>query len=401
MNNTFLGNVNPIGGYGIGVSSQLVGNNVNSVVMPQQKQENVSKNSLNFIADNGGCGHYRVIWPSFLLTAKEKYNIHTLNRIIPVEKFYDDLNVIRIQRQVSDEQLHVAKFLRQVCDKHNIRLCYEIDDIPLIEDIPDYNNHKFAYKKPSFRKNIEEIMNMCDEITVTNTFMRDYFRSKLQNQKVTVIPNFLPKFWIDRFYNEDKIKINFNKNKKKPRILYPGSAAHYDMTGKHADDVSAILNFVRKTVNEFQWVFFGGISPKLIDLVRNGKIEYHPFVDLMQYPQKMVDLKPQVIIAPLIPNNFNFSKSDIKFREGAALGVPTICQDIVTYSKSIYKFNKPSDLYSTIKELTKDAGVYMKASRKMREASKTYWLEDNIKCWEEFYLYRYDSSVRNELLKHQ
>eukprot|EP00992_Anisonema_acinus_P007739 TRINITY_DN3689_c0_g1_i1.p1 TRINITY_DN3689_c0_g1~~TRINITY_DN3689_c0_g1_i1.p1 ORF type:complete len:399 (-),score=-56.27 TRINITY_DN3689_c0_g1_i1:1152-2348(-) len=396
-----VNNVSPIGGYGIGVNKQFPIMGQTPQKPKIQTPQKPNNRAINFLADSGGCGHYRMVWPSFLMTAKEKYHIFNMNKIVPNDGFYQDLNVLRIQRQVSDEQYEVAKFLRKVCDKHGVRFCYEIDDIPLYEDIPDYNNHKKAYANPSYRNNIINIMNMCDEVTVTNKFMRDYFISKTSATKITVVPNFMPRFWIDRYYDENKLRNNFNNNKKKPRVLYPGSAAHYDISGKIPDDMTEIVKLMGKTLNEFQWVIFGGMCPSMVDWVKSGKVEYHPFVDLMDYPQKIVDIKPQFIVAPLQKNNFNFAKSDIKFREGAALGIPTICQDMITYEKSLYKFDNNNDLYDQIKTLSKDVGVYIKACRKMREKSNNWWLEDNINVWEEFYTHPFGDSKRKNLIKYQ
>ena len=52
------------------------------------------------------------------------------------------------------------------------------------------------------------------------------------------------------------------------------------------------------------------------------------------------------MIAPLQDNNFNKSKSDIKFVEAAVLGIPCLCQDLVTYSTApeSLRFKSAEDL---------------------------------------------------------
>ena len=53
--------------------------------------------------------------------------------------------------------------------------------------------------------NCVEIMDMCDEITLTCDFMRKLFQSKLTNQNVTVIPNFVPYNWMGYLFDQKAI----------------------------------------------------------------------------------------------------------------------------------------------------------------------------------------------------
>jgi hypothetical protein len=72
----------------------------------------------------------------------------------------------------------LLSWLRQLADKEGFRLIYEIDDICFSEDIPDYNKYKTAFTDPAIRKSAQEMMAMCDEITVTCPFMRDYYKKR-------------------------------------------------------------------------------------------------------------------------------------------------------------------------------------------------------------------------------
>lgn len=374
--------------------------NFNSELFRRNKNENKNKEivGVNYVADNSGCGFYRMHWPELLLNSKSGYFISNMKKmVINNPEFYEGTSVVRIQRQVSDNQFKLVKHLRQLCDRHNVRLSYEIDDIPFIEDIPKYNRNRKSYDNPRLRQNILDMMNMSDEVTVTNKFFRDYLKEKLNHDRITVIPNYIPKFWMDNFYDEDKLKQNYNKNKKKPRILYAGSGSHYDGSGRVKDDFSDIIPLVKKTYKEFSWVFFGGISRELIPLYKEGKIEFHNWAHVMQYPYKFRDLKINLAIAPLLDNNFNRAKSDIKYMESAAFGIPCICQDMSTYERAKYKFNTPDDLYGQIKSLTKDAGVYMNACRGTYQQKPDFWLENNLDKWEEFYHNPFNSEKRKKI----
>ena len=358
---------------------------------------------LNFYADYSGCGHWRMIWPEFVLRINQSFNISGGTVMIGDPNFYADVKAVRIQRQATESQKQFMSFIKSIQDKQKekMNIIYEIDDIIFIEDIPEYNRFRSAFDDPTIRKTSMEIMNLADEMTVTNQFMKDYFADKTGHKQISVIPNFVPKFWMDRFYDKTEISNNFEQNKKKPRILYCGSGAHFDVDSrvKHVDDFHHVQEVIRKTVKDFQWVFFGGYPLPLRDLVQAGKIEYHGWKSLMEYPYKIYDLKPQLMYAPLIDNNFNRAKSDLKFIEGCCMGLPTICQDMVTYENAFHKFKTGSELIDQIKFLTKDRKKYIAESKKARRFGETRWLEDNIGFYEELYKYPHGHPKREKINK--
>lgn len=366
------------------------------------KSANLTR-ALNFYADMSGCGHWRMIWPETILKCNQSLNISGGTVMISDPNFYRDVKTIRIQRQATENQKHFIEFLKKIKNdnKLNTNIVYEIDDIIFIEDIPEYNKFRKAFDNPEVRKTSMEIMLLCDEMTVTNNFMKEYFMDKTGHNQVTVIPNFIPKFWMDRFYDKSEISKNYESNKRKPRILYCGSGAHFDVDNrvKHRDDFHHVNDVIRKTVNNFQWVFFGGYPHPLKDLIMNGKIEFHSWEGLMKYPYKIHQIKPQLMYAPLADNNFNKAKSDLKFIEGCCMGIPTICQDLVTYSNAHFKFKTGDELIDQIKLLIRDRQYYIAASKKARAYGETRWLEDNIVYYEELYKYSYGNPNRKKINK--
>ena len=366
------------------------------------KQKELSR-VLNFYADYSGCGHWRMIWPESLLRINQTFNISGGTVMIADPSFYADVKAIRIQRQATESQKQFMAFVKKIKESRNdkMNIIYEIDDIIFIEDIPEYNKFRTAFEDPKIRQTSMEIMLMADEMTVTNQYMKDYFKDKTGHEQVTVIPNFVPKFWMDRFYDKTVISKNYEDNNKKPRILYCGSGAHFDVDSrvKHRDDFEHVNDVIRKTINDFQWVFFGGYPAPLRDLVQSGKIEFHAWEPLMNYPYKIQSLKPQLIYAPLANNNFNKAKSDLKFIEGCCMGVPTVCQDIVTYSNAFYKFKTGPELVDQIKYLIKDRKKYIAESKRARRYGETRWLEDNISFYQELYKYPYGHPDRVNINK--
>lgn len=389
----------------------IIGNTIGSVVSRgstspvQSPSKNINPpeqklRGLNYVADYGGCGHWRLMWPTQMLNATQQAIIHNSSIMIDSESYYKGLTSIRLQRQVAAHQLKFFKFLQSMKSKHDLNLIYEIDDVFIYEDIPLYNRFRSAYSDPSIKKIGTTIMKECDEVTVTCSYMKEYYSQYCDN--ITIIPNYMPQSWIDRYYDESVLYKNYDKHvkkKRKPRVLYSASGAHFDTTGynKYRDDFTHVNNVIRSTCNEIQWVFLGAFPMPLKDLVKSGKIEFHNWSMLPYYPSKIVDLQINLTIAPLEDNIFNRCKSDLKLIEPAALGLPAICQDIVTYKNAPYKFTTGSELIDQIKSLTTNRDTYIKSCRKSRAIAETRWLDDKLNMFVELYRYPYKSSQRKEL----
>ena len=371
--------------------------NSNNNIKPQinQKLEKPPETQLprflNYYADYSGCGHWRMIWPEQVMNAHNKAVVHGTTVMNVDPRYYTQTKAVRIQRQATPQQLEFVKFLRKLADANNFRLIYEIDDICFHEDIPDYNKYKTAFTDPKIRQSAQEMMEICDEITVTCPFMRDYYASKTNNKNVTVIPNFMPKFWIGGKSDINRTMESYEKNKRKPRILYAGSGAHFDVENrtKFRDDFEHVNDVIRRTVDKYQWVFLGAHPLPIRDLIQNGKIEFHPWKRLYEYGQGLYDLNVNMIVAPLQDSTFNKAKSDLKYIEACALGLPIACQDLCTYENAPIKFRTGDEMINQIENTLKDRKRYKSLCKKASQYAETRWLEDdiNIDCYTELYQY--------------
>ena len=92
------------------------------------------------------------------MNAHNKAVVHGTTVMNLDERYYGQVKGVRIQRQATPTQKQFVSFLRQLADKHNFRLIYEIDDICFGEDIPDYNKYKTAFTDPEIRKSAQEMM---------------------------------------------------------------------------------------------------------------------------------------------------------------------------------------------------------------------------------------------------
>ena len=134
------------------------------------------------------------------------------------------------------------------------------------------------------------MMNNSDFITVTTEELGHHYREKynVDITKFLVVPNYIPKWWFDGFYDLDKINLRYDSLKnRKPRIGFPVSASHYDQDNKNGgiDDFTHIVDLVKETIDKYQWVFVCGIPAQLNTDECRDKLEVYSGWDIYNYPK--------------------------------------------------------------------------------------------------------------------
>lgn len=352
---------------------------------------------IQYPADFGGCGFWRFLWPQIVLNMRQKAIVCHSQVYIRDFLHYNRANAVHIQRQAKEGQYNFFKKLIHVKKRLKFRLIYESDDALFPEDIPDYNPAKEKIIAESgFAR---EIIELCDEMTVTTPFLRDYYLKKTGQQKITVIPNYPPLFWIGDYYSEELILRNYRIHKERPRILYAGSASHFNLglqANDTLDDFSHVKDAIIATADKFKWIFVGGFPKILAPFVQKGMIEYHPWQTIDSYPRFLAKLQINMWIAPLHDSEFNKAKSDLKFLEATALGLPIACQDMCTYAVAPIRFRTGEEMVQKIQETLVTEETFIAASRRARNLLEGRWLEreENIGKYLDIYTLPYGDPSR-------
>jgi len=364
---------------------------------PIEMAEATIPRAINYYGDHGGCGFWRMGWAEYLLNIKQKASMAGLTAMVLSEGFYQNIKAIRLQRQATPNQKAFVNSLKELSKKFDFKLIYEVDDIVFKDDIPDFNRCKDAFNNPEIVQTILDIMNVVDEFTVTCQYMKDYYIEKTGRTQFNVLPNYAPRFWLDRFYNPKRLEEIFEKNKKRPRILYAGSGVHADVVNRtnQKDDFEHVVQQIIKTRKDFKFVWKGCFPLSCKPFIDNGEMEFLPWSDLQDYPQGLYNANSSVTFASLQDNIFNRAKSNIKMIEAGALGMPGIFQDMCTYQDANLKFKSGDDLIDQLKFITKDVSRYMDYSAKGRAFADTMWLEDHLDESMAIYFTKWGSKERN------
>lgn len=179
--------------------------------------------------------------------------------------------------------------------------------------IPRFNRGRGAFEGEQVQANIRQMLNAADFVTVTTDYLKQAYHDfyGVPEENIIALPNLLPRYLFGDRYDPKKKLEQFKSEKAKPRIGIVSSLSHYNIDGVRedrqgrscrkqkrpdgtevwvneakqevpeadtseiVDDIDAILDCIRETSDDVQWVFFGYCPPKLQDLVKKGKVEVH------------------------------------------------------------------------------------------------------------------------------
>ena len=302
--------------------------------------------SYTYVADYQGCGHIRVIFPSLFLnnhriegyTFISSYGSHFIHD----NSFYKSLTYLQFQRAATTQHYNIIKhYMVNVKPIAKTPLVYEIDD--LLFDVPEWNRASSYYK--AYEDSIKKIMSTVDGMIVSTNKLKEVYGEYCKN--INIIPNHLVKFLWGGVMEPDFTN-------KKIRILYQGSDNHFATKALAKEGVSGgdfdykLMDFIRKTSNDYTWVFMGGYPLELEDLKNSGKIEYHGWKNIFEYPSYVKKLKPDICLAPLSKNLFNECKCLIGNTYVTTDSGIKMIRDVKVGDKVCQK-NEFKDVLSTVK----------------------------------------------------
>ena len=359
---------------------------------PAQAMRNLGRNHVfgSTHIDVGGCSYYRILFISQLLSQVYDNALFCDARLLfNYREIFPFLASFRLQRACSVGNL---RWFREVLlpAKRQFRfpVVYEIDDILVREDIPEYNCYRDIFREG--KDAIPVFMDGSDAVTVTCDPLADYYSRKfgLPREKFRVIPNYLPRYFFDT-YDEavilDRIR---SQRSRKPRICFSCSMSHFDMKRTGAgDDFSGILDWIAANRRKYEFVFHGGFPPALAQYADDfTRIPIGPFLD---YPRVRRSIRADLFIQPLRRSMFNECKSPIKLLESWAEGTPAFVQDLGSYMKIAPDacFDTADKLDRMVGALFADPDAQLQTIRANYARMKDYWLDDHLNEWLEVMLF--------------
>ncbi len=264
--------------------------------------------------ETGACAVIRILGP---MLANNWNVIWSAKQSAPDIPFEFDVarqaDVIIIQRQYPSEL--TEKILRAIISL-GIPIVFDLDDMLL--DIP--SNHPCFHGLKKHKPYIKWILKEADIITVSTNPLKKSL-SKYTGRPIHVNPNFID---FNLFHTPPKLCNNqFN-------FLVSGTSTHQRDWALIEEPIVQILKIYEEKVN---FVFFGDTPKRFIDHPAVNFIDYQS--NYKQYATQLKELDVHAALIPLEDTKFNQGKSNIKWLEYSAAGIPGAFSDITPYNSCI------------------------------------------------------------------
>lgn len=317
---------------------------------------------LSIHADAMGCGEYRIIAPMRALTRAGKLmGWDAAGYFHPREYARMDPDAIVFQRQVEWGQIEFIQRISRISRAFRI---FELDD--LITNIPIMSSQKKLFvEQKDVAKRFRKAVSLCQRFVVSTDYLAEAFKGYCD--EIVVVPNYLERARWDGHAPR-------RRGGGRARVGWAGSATH-------AGDLRLIVDVVKATADEVDWVFFGMCPDPIRPLVR----EFHEPVKLDDYPARLASLDLDLAIAPLEDIPFNHGKSHLRLLEYGIMGYPVICSDITPYRGDYPVTRVPNKFKAwveAIREQVADRDALARRGDLMREHVERHWmLEDHLDVW--------------------
>lgn len=269
--------------------------------------------TVSSLGDSGGSAYYRVLLPLLFCDAAGHIQLRMPNQFhfYPVEYLKTiKPDTIVFHRSHTDPQ---RKYINELSHEIDLLKVYTIDD--WVGKVPKESPHYKAVS-PTADKEIKKAIGLCDRLIVTNDYLANVYGYK---KDTTVIPNYLPSTsWVG-LYATNPRKPNLETNRP-IRIGWSGGMGH-------PGDLKILREIADILGEKVRWVFLGDI-PTGFD---QGNSEVHQPVSPTEYSKQLYSLNLDLALAPLLDNEFNRAKSNLRILEYGACGYPVIASNVLPY----------------------------------------------------------------------
>lgn len=217
--------------------------------------------------------------------------------------------------------------------KHQKPFVIEMDDNYV--DVPTWNEAYQGFRNgSSFRRIALDSMRNADALMVTTPHLAETYAGV--NDDIYLIENSLDFKGDRKFVGWDKVTVRKHQG---TRIGWIGGRAHFE-------DLMMVAPVLRKTLEKYPDVTLCLVNSALKPSCEALKRPY-PFEGLknVHYADRSVAINRyapfaasfgfDIGIAPLVDCNFNRSKSNLRWLEYSAMGIPTIASQVSHYQQTV------------------------------------------------------------------
>jgi glycosyltransferase involved in cell wall biosynthesis len=283
-----------------------------------------------------------------------------------------EADVVVIQR--SFPRFETIELMQWVLFESGKPVVYETDD--QLTAIPESHSQYRTYLR--YRSLIASCIVNCDAVIVSTEALKDFYTPL--NPRIYVHSNTLNEsMWFHPLANRGSRSI------RQPIIIgFAGSTTH---VADLAFIEEALERIRAKFGERVRFMFFGCITDRLAHLP--GLIHKAGFLPYNEYPALLRSLKLDIGLAPLDDSTFNSCKSNIKYLEYAACGIPGIYSELPAYQDSVRQGvtgflvkNTPQSWFDAIETLVENSELAEQiASAAFEDVWNRFSMHKNAKTW--------------------
>lgn len=212
---------------------------------------------------------------------------------------------------------HSLDFWMDMRNRHQKPFLMEIDDY--VSDIP-VENAGFQQLRPGGMRHrvMMEQMRMSDALIVSTPYLASQYEG--MNENIHVIPNSIDFEEWDNAYESQK-------KGPRTRIGWIGG-------GSHNADLEMVRPVIEELCKDDVWFYCIHGVPESFKGMRNVYWT-HKWSKINLYPKFLASFKFDIGIAPLVDNNFNRGKSNLRWLEYSALKIPTVASPLPDFERAI------------------------------------------------------------------
>lgn len=305
----------------------------------------------------------RSLWPAEQL-ATQDFDARASNHYWPNPD--DDCDLMFIHRPL------VADTLARIAFYQSRGVFVIVDEDDDLEHVPKSNIFAKKFTK-ELRANHEAAIRQADAITVTTTKLLGVYGSWAK--RVHLVPNYLPSVVRSaRWTGADK--------STSVLIGWTGEV------GTHEDDLAWLRPAFETLFDGARFIHVGNGSAAIALGIAPTRTIQHPW---QYHPEPLYQLMARchIGIVPLVPSEFNESKSWLKALEYGSLGKPVVVTDLPEQRKLVkhglngFLASSPEEFAYFVQMLVRDRDLREQMGRAARERAAGFALHRQISCWTE------------------
>lgn len=293
---------------------------------------NPQKPFVQVVTSGGsGCRFYRASMPAFCLNWFEGLGIHCIEVPSPLMEpgILSATRSIVLKSCAGWVGLELIKQLKAAQAKFGFRIVNDFDDVPFYTNEShregDSDFDAIATKTWDEKHNLStiEALKLCDVVTVSKQYLKDKFVKATGVDNVVVIPNAVAR----SMWNLER-RAPLQQDLKQVHLVLtacPQHAvpAHKDEKGNEIPDQlgdyqsAEWREWVIKHVKDGDITLTQMGNPSFLWNEIQDKVRSLPWVTPNRFASLVCRLKPDLVIAPLVPNEINRCRSDLRYVEAA------------------------------------------------------------------------------------